>query len=630
MSSLPPINPTLSKQAFWPPLLWLLLSTLGLLLLSEGLRLSPCLLLPVLIAVLAYPLWFGLHESFLFKRRLILRGATPDDAAARRLFWNGYLGAALLVVPALVFSALLLVLSASLTAAQWAVLGADALLVGLLYALFRRQIASQVHGDMLGVVVRSWPLWLSNLLLLSGAFVALSFFQGVPDVRHEHWSTIAEQAFVAQQSALPCPLAGWLSGLMAAVDQGSWALAQRYIPSLPGWEWRLAAWLLFLSQLGLLAFLFSRLLLGVLTLVDQQGLSTEAITGRSLASKTFIMTILVLALPVLYAGLKWRDLDPSQFADVSTSEALLARLDPCREQPGQSAEVQAALSQQITSAQREAEQRLDQRIERELDLLFAPVEARVDDFLDWYFTVVGEYERLAALIAGDILVQMRKQIETHLLAGQDLDAQLMQFDQVLLDETIAQATQLTTGAKAHLLAETKANPCHVQGLDLQHLANLDRDLMRASAALSSGTVAGATAVITSKKLAASLSAKIAAKKSLQAAAATAGKAFAKKGASAATAAAGGTLACAPSGPLAVLCGIGTGITAWFAVDKAAIEIEEAVSREAMRADILAALEEEKQALKMALQHRHRASLRQLTAQVQETIDGVFIPMRDGL
>ena len=630
MNTPSPADPQTKPQPLWARLLWLVLTSLGLLLISEGVRQAPCLLLPLLICVLAYPMWLGLRESFLFKRRLMLRGATPEDSTARRFFWQGHLGASLLVIPALILSALLLALSVRLTAAHWAILVADAVLVALLYGVFQRSVASQVHAELLGVVVRGWPLWLSNLLLLSSAFVVLSVFQGVPDVRHESWHAVAEQAFYDQQAALRCPLAGSLTGLLAALDQGSWALAQQYIPRLPGLEWRLGAWLLFLGQLGALAFFFSRLLLGVLALVEQRALSAEAITGRSLTAKTFVFTILLLALPVLYASLKWRDIDPNQFATPVPAQTLLAQIDPCRAQPTQTAAVQADLAQHITAEQAQAQRRIERRIARELDLLFAPVEAGVEDYLDWYFTVVGEYQRIGALIAGDIVAQMHEQLADHLYAGTNLDAQLLELDRLLLDDTLEHSAHLTQEVKARLVSETEANPCSLQGIDSTAVMNLDRDLLRAGGSITSGAVAGATTLKVSKTLAATLSAKLAAKKSMQVAAVTAGKTVTKKGASTLAAAAGGTLLCAPSGAFAVLCGVGSATVAWFTVDKVAIEIEEAVSRDNMRADILAALDEEKQALKTVLQQRHQRLLMQLTTEVQQSVDGLFIPARDGL
>lgn len=92
----------------------------------------------------------------------------------------------------------------------------------------------------------------------------------------------------------------------------------------------------------------------------------------------------------------------------------------------------------------------------------------------------------------------------------------------------------------------------------------------------------------------------------------------------------GTALCAPTGPVAVLCGIAAGGATWLLVDKVAIEVDETLSRATLRAAILSALEEEKHHLIRALQQRLRVMVGHLAAGVQANLDGVFIPGRDGL
>jgi hypothetical protein len=62
----------------------------------------------------------------------------------------------------------------------------------------------------------------------------------------------------------------------------------------------------------------------------------------------------------------------------------------------------------------------------------------------------------------------------------------------------------------------------------------------------------------------------------------------------------------------------------------ALEIDEALSRDEMRAEILSVLAEEKAALRALLNERHSRLIAALTAEIQTTVDGLFIPARDGL
>jgi hypothetical protein len=613
----------------WVNVFWLILTTLGLLILAEAFRAAPCWIAPMIVVLLAYPIWTAQRESFLFKRRVALLGAVHEHSQTRQLLWNGHLGVILHIPLALGFAALLLALSVNLSALHWLVLFTDAVILAVGYGYLRRKVASQVRPEVLGVFVRRWPLWLANLSLLTLAFFILNFFViGAPDLRQTSWHVVAEQAFASGSQIMSCSWSGWLVGSLSALEQGSWALAQQIIPNLPGYEWRLAAWLLFLLQLSLLSIIFTHLQLGVLSLVEARAIRAESVLGESTFAKTFIVTILVLALPFLYASLRLRDLDPQQLAP-ATAE-VLNWVDPCQHQTTQNAAVQSELNAELVAHQNTATQDSERRIDREVDLLFAPVEAQVDDYLDWYFTVIGEYERLAALATGNFAEMMAQQLEQHLFVSTGFHTQLDKVDQALVSDTLTQMANLSQRTREQIDAQVKASPCVRSAINPELLGDFDRDVWRTLAAGTSGAVIGVATVVVSKKVVAAVVAKVGAKKSVQVAAAVAAKMAAKKGGSVLAGAATGAAICAPSGPVAILCGIGAGVATWIAVDKVAIEIDESVSREKMRAEILDAVIEEKRNLKITLQQRHTSLIAELTQNLQTTLDGVFIPARNGL
>jgi len=123
---------------------------------------------------------------------------------------------------------------------------------------------------------------------------------------------------------------------------------------------------------------------------------------------------------------------------------------------------------------------------------------------------------------------------------------------------------------------------------------------------------------------------VAAKNSFKAAAALAGKVTAKKGGSILLSATAATAVCAPGGPLAVLCGIAAGAVTWLAIDKALVEIDESLFRDEMRAELLAALGEQRKALADALKAQHAASIDAAALGIQNRVEGLFVPARDGL
>ena len=92
----------------------------------------------------------------------------------------------------------------------------------------------------------------------------------------------------------------------------------------------------------------------------------------------------------------------------------------------------------------------------------------------------------------------------------------------------------------------------------------------------------------------------------------------------------GTAICAPTGPVAILCGVTAGLVTWFSVDKALVELDEAMNREEMRADIMAVLDEQRQILTGQLIDRHVVRIDRMAEHVDRTVERLFIPASDGL
>jgi hypothetical protein len=89
-------------------------------------------------------------------------------------------------------------------------------------------------------------------------------------------------------------------------------------------------------------------------------------------------------------------------------------------------------------------------------VLFAKVEQGVDAYLDWYFTVIGEYERLAALSVGNFGALMTEQLQRYLFDesgfADGLAALGAELDAVLNDQLQALAQTLD-----RQVAEVSAN-----------------------------------------------------------------------------------------------------------------------------------------------------------------------------
>ncbi|MGB5830925.1 MAG: hypothetical protein WBG92_02915, partial [Thiohalocapsa sp.] len=442
----------------------------------------PCwALLPIAIP-LAWPIWAYQAGNALFARRLWLEGVTREQSGIKRWFARGWLIQAIAALVALVLTFLLLPLAALLRPEHWVALALDVLLLSLVVDPIQRRLARDVQTDKAGLLARRWPLMVLNLLLLTVAFLTVDFaISGVADSRGTPWHGVAETAF--QQSAVQsqCEIAGWLTGALAAAQALSWHASQLVIPSLPDPALKLATWALFLMRAGLLAWLFTSLLLGMLALVEQRRARTSG-TDRhqghptgGIVSTAFIYTILLLAVPYLYAINKLRHFDPSTLEQ--QARAIVAWSNPCRRDP-ELAALSSELDNRFQQVHREAIAAAEQRIDADLNALFGRVELGVEDYLDWYFTVIGEYQRLAALAVGDFGTLMADELERRLFTGTGVGETLEQLATDLASETDARMARLAEDLGTRIEQAAFNNPCAVETIGIGgigDLADLKRD-----------------------------------------------------------------------------------------------------------------------------------------------------------
>ncbi len=300
----------------------------------------------VLAALIAWPIWIYRNEVTLFERRMLLEHLTRTDSGLRRWLWAGTLTRVVQVVVALALALLLLVLAARLTAEHWAVLALDVLVLSLLVEPVRRGLRGQVQHQRLGLIARRWPLLGINLGLLTLAFVAIDFFlAGTPDTRALPWHQVAEDAFRAEGLAAVCPPAGWALGALAAAEAVTRHAAQLAIPSLPDRGLRIATWGLVLVHAGALAYLFTRMQLGIIALVEQRASPRES---EGTFTRAFVYTILILAIPYLYATARLANLDPARLA--AEARQAVDWIDPCRPDPEARAALLTALSDDLDRA----------------------------------------------------------------------------------------------------------------------------------------------------------------------------------------------------------------------------------------------------------------------------------------
>lgn len=627
---------SLTEIPQWQPLTYLLaLGIAGSVIFFVATLLSrmSCAETAVAVIAVSIPIWVAQRERALSGRRILLDGATCEHSILRRLFWSGQITSALLFVIAPFFGLIALILASQLQREHWFALAFAlllfAILTPLLYRVFGRGLKLE-HGS---VIMRRWPLrfTLFALIVLSMLWVDFAIVGG-PDLRAMHWREIVTKAFEQTRGRFDCDFVGATAGVAEAARALGWYLAQIAIPGQPAMEVRVAAWLLFLLPSGLLAITLSNFVCGVIALTEHRRKSFRHPRENAFSFGFFAVIALAAAITI-YAKSRIGTIDPALFEDPVV--AIGALLDPCRSEKGfaesETATLKANANNVVKDAQAEIDAARGEQIESAVATIFAGAEERVDDYLDWYFTVTGEYSRLVAAVAGGFPELMQRRLEETVFGGVNLEGEITSLREAVMASTLKSYLSVASETRNDLEQAIAGNSCLKDFMQFQPIFNVESDVRRAASAFATGSVVGSTAsAALAKKVVSSTLAKAATKQSFKLAAGAAMKAAAKKGGASLMAAGTAAAICAPSGPIAILCGAGAGAIAWLGTDKVFIEVDEALHREEMKEDLLFTLNEARDELSSHLRSEQIKLSNHLADTVQSTVDGVFIPRRDGV
>lgn len=586
---------------------------------ARALAVSPCWAIFIPLVLLAWPIAFGAAGYALFARRAVLAGAFREESRIRGVLWGGGVMKVVHAITALFWAALTLGLAALLDPIHWIILVVDALLIAVVLGPVRRRVESEIRAEHAEVVALRWPLMLGNLALLAVAFFLLDFFfVGAPDTRGFTWQGVFDQGWDRGMEAAACPAAGMLLGFLAAMERLAWHAGEVLIPSMPHREMRFLAWALLLLQAGILAYGFTRLLLGTVALfssADRRGFAAPFWTTAALIGAAY-----------LYMVWSLQGADAEALRQRARQATLWA--NPCKIDVAAAQKLREGMRLELTAARAAARAEAAQQIDERLDAVFAEAESGVDRYLDWYFTVLGEYQRLGALAAGELDTMMVQSLERHLFGDGMLGERLEQASSEIARG--AQARMSTAAASLGLNAQVrvKEEPCRLGAIDLGALGDTRRDLARVSTAAGGGALVAGVAVRSLARTAVKTAATRASSRStVRVATGLLGRQVTKRGGTIGLAAAAAA-ACAPGGPLAIVCGLGAGIISWLAFDKALITIDEALFRDAMKKEILDTLAEQRRQLGEALRVQHFSTIDQMAQSLEASLDRVFVPARD--
>ena len=231
----------------------------------------------------------------------------------------------------------------------------------------------------------------------------------------------------------------------------------------------------------------------------------------------------------------------------------------------------------------------------------------VDAYLDWYYSLPGEYERIVALATGVLENWMAEKLQNYLMKGnvfgpvQQSIEEVLQSNQQLRTEHMQKVEQILAENRVeHLdnsqlevvrhasLSALKEPPAH------SVIVNLENRMLISGGIGTAGAITGAIAGKITAKVAGKGIIKLGAQALIKV---TAGKAVSALGGAAAGAATGAALGSFIPGIGtaigAAIGGIIGGITIGLTVEKLLLMLEEAFSREEFKLQILEAIEEER-------------------------------------
>ncbi|GJL71762.1 MAG: hypothetical protein NMNS01_09610 [Nitrosomonas sp.] len=238
------------------------------------------------------------------------------------------------------------------------------------------------------------------------------------------------------------------------------------------------------------------------------------------------------------------------------------------------------------------------------DIGFQRMAANVDDYLDWYYSLTGEYARIAALATGVLEKQMIEKLESYLMKNNAFDP-----IQQSIDDALKKNQQLRTRYLErvdHILTENRVQPTTAQ-VDVTRyspldalkdppshsvIVNLENRLLLSGGAGAAGAVSGAIAGKVTAKVVGKGTIKLGAQALIKV---TAGKAVSALGGAAAGAASGAAIGSVVPGAGtalgAAVGGVIGGIAVGVTVEKLLLMLEESFSREEFKRQILEAIEE---------------------------------------
>lgn len=249
-------------------------------------------------------------------------------------------------------------------------------------------------------------------------------------------------------------------------------------------------------------------------------------------------------------------------------------------------------------------------IDKNIDLAFKPVFQNIDTFLDFHYSVIGEYIELGSAATGEFAKSINKRLFK---------------DRFYKDIKIAKKNINNDFEKVLDIYISDLNKTALSGVeiginrDLLYTINKEIDSRVKEQKIKTATFISVAIIA---KIATKITSKIALKSASKAMAKGAGK-IAAKSASSASAAASGTIC----GPLFWICSPVAATIAWFGTDKIIIEADEYLNRDKFKKELTDLIDKKKEQIKARLKDQYKDTLISLDHILKETLKSKKVKKR---
>lgn len=573
-----------------------------------------------------YHYFLPLH---LIRRRALLAHLTSDHSVLRRWLWRGVWSRFLLLLWCVVLAASVLLLSHNFSPMEWWILLCCVPVLLLLLPQALRWSGSEADQYIHLPLALRVAVYLTIVISTLGLIAVQILGEGVPDTRQLSLMQVVSQSWSTALDSTGLPATSWLTGIEAVMSKSVWHLMQQASSlSEQSAGLKLAVWLIFLLFVTLRAALMWFVLAGLLSWLlgasrrnDRLLSETNAVTHFVSGVSLLVIVSLLLAQPGVSAFV-------SRLVDQSMLALPLPAPDPC----ARLATLELAQSEErsrntTNSAYLLWQQDTDRQLDAAFEQTFAQLEPAVDSYLDWHFSIGGQYLQLGFLLSAmiekdvdqrfadyistkidehisPVLSPALHQMREELLQQFDSDAQAFYVQQAMyLDELMASSTCLLPVLPPLTMPEL-VNKSAVGVGPLVGLL-VSRFAVQGGARVGSKVLTRSASKRIISASAAKVSAKVAESSGL----------------------AGLGVGC---GVMAPVCVPVLFVATWLGTDLLINKFDEAINRPQMKADLMAALHEEKQRLQAEYKDLFASAASQLLAEVHNHQDQRFRILRDGI